>query len=38
VAILLDVRVNAFTTTTAVAVVKMLTSETAETAAGSSTR
>jgi hypothetical protein len=37
VAILLDVRVNTFTTTTAVTVVKMLTYEAVETAAGSST-
>jgi len=37
VAILPDVRVNTFTTTTAVDVVKMLTYEAADTAAGSST-
>jgi hypothetical protein len=37
VANLLDVRVNTFTTTTAVTVVKMLTYEAVETAAGSST-
>jgi len=37
VAILLEVRVNTFTTTTAVAVVRMLTNEAAKTAAGSST-
>jgi hypothetical protein len=36
-AILLDVRVNTFTTTTAVAVVRMLTNGAAETGAGSST-
>jgi hypothetical protein len=37
VAILLDVRVNTFTTTTAVAIVKMLTYKAGEAGVGSST-